>query len=131
MIGNPLAQRLCYSGLALFVFGLGLGFAIKALPNPRLALSAHLNAVQSGTFLIVLGLAWTQLAVWPRAAGPLADATWLSIWGLEIGMVLAAFVAADAAPGGGLRIAAQAFQGVSAVVMFVAVGALLIPFGRR
>lgn len=127
---DPLAQRIWQAGLGLFVFGLAFGFAIKALPNPRLALSAHLNAVQSGAFLIALGLLWPQLGVWPRAAAPLAHGTWLSFWVLEAGMVLAAFVP-SASASGSLRSMAQAVTGTGALVMMLAVGALLIPFGRR
>jgi hydroxylaminobenzene mutase len=124
------AQRLWQAGLALFVFGLGFGFAIKALPNPRLALSAHLNAVQSGTFLIALGLLWPQLSVWPKAAVALASAIWISFWTLEAGMVLAALVPADGARGAPLSVAAQLATGVGALVMMLAVGALILPFRR-
>jgi hypothetical protein len=69
--------------------------------------------------------------VWRAAASPLAHLIWLSFWGLEAGMVLAAFVpaagAAEVAPRG-LKAAAMAFQGLSAVAMLIALGALLFTF---
>ena len=126
---TPLARRLCLNGLVLFVFGLILGFAIEALPNPRVALSAHLNAVQSGTFLVALGLLWGHLGVWPRAAALLGNAIWMSFWGLEAGLTLAAF-AERGAPSAGVRAGAQALMMASSVAMLLAVGALLIPRPR-
>jgi hydroxylaminobenzene mutase len=123
-------RRLALAGLALFVFGLAFGFMLKALPNPRAGLSAHLNAVQSGTFLIVLGLLWPRLAVWKAAAGPLAHLIWLAFWGLEAGMVLAAFIPAAAAvtTPRALKLAAAGLTGLSAIAMLVGVGALLFTF---
>lgn len=46
----------CFSGLLLFVLGLLNGLIIPKSKSPRLSLSAHLTAVQSGTFLIAI--AW-------------------------------------------------------------------------
>lgn len=50
------STTLCFAGLLLFMLGLLNGFAIPRLQSPRLGLSAHLAAVQSGTFLIAIGL---------------------------------------------------------------------------
>jgi hydroxylaminobenzene mutase len=130
MTNDTLDQRLWQAGLALFVFGLAFGFAIKALPNPRAGLSAHLNAVQSGTFLIVMGLLWPRLQLWPRAAAPIAHAIWISFWVLEVGLVLAAFVPVGAA-GGSLKVASATATAFGAVVMMLAMGAVIAPFGRR
>ena len=131
MANETLARRLWQAGLALFVFGLAFGFVIKALPNPRLALSAHLNAVQSGTFLVALGLLWPRLAVWPRFAAALCTAIRISFWTLEAGMVLAAFSPANGPPDPSVKTAAQALIGLGAVVMMISMAALLAPFGRR
>jgi hydroxylaminobenzene mutase len=129
---SPLGQRIWQNGLVLFVAGLAIGFVVKSLPNPRAALTAHLNAVQSGTFLIALGLLWPQLAVWPRAAASLANAIWISFWLLQIGLTLLAFApAAPAVPSPGLKLAATLGQAAGGIVMFVALAALLVPFGRR
>lgn len=125
---NASARTLCKAGLYLFVAGLALGFVLKLFPNPRAALSAHLNAVQSGTSLIALGLLWPKLAVWPRIRGALTHAIWIAFVGLEAGLVLAALVPAGAHPPAGLETAAMVLQGLSAVVMIVGVGALLGTF---
>jgi hydroxylaminobenzene mutase len=128
---SPLQRRLCASGLSLFLLGLPLGFAIHALPNPRLALSAHLNAVQSGTALMVLGVLWSRLRL-PRWAPVLAHALWLSFWGLEAGLVLAAFVPAPRAGvapvAGWLAGSVRIVGGASAVTMLLAVSAVLAAF---
>jgi hydroxylaminobenzene mutase len=127
---DEITHALAFAGLAMFVFGLALGFFLKAFANPRAALSAHLNAVQSGTFLIALALLWPKLAIWPRLAAPIGHATWIAFWALEVGMVIAAFAPAEeGAPAGGVKRAAGAFQGIGAIVMFVTLAALLFTFG--
>ena len=129
---DPIESRLCFAGLAMFVFGLVIGFFLKAFANPRVALSAHLNAVQSGTFLLVLGLLWPRLAVWPALATPLSHAVWISFWALEAGMVLAACARPAESeakrPTGPMRLGAVALQGLGGAVMLVAVCALLATF---
>ncbi len=129
---DEITRAIAFAGLAMFVFGLALGFFLKSFPNPRAALSAHLNAVQSGTFLIALALLWPKLAIWPRLAAPIGHATWIAFWALEAGMTIAAFAPAgeEGAPAGGVKRAAGAFQGIGAIVMFVALAALLFTFGR-
>ena len=126
---DAIEGRLCFAGLARFVFGLAIGFFLKAFRNPRAALSAHLNAVQSGTFLMVLGLVWPHLSVWPQVATLLSHAVWISFCALEAGMVLGACARSAEGeakhPAGHVRLGAAALQGVGAVVMLVAVGAQL------
>jgi hydroxylaminobenzene mutase len=128
---DDVSRAVCFAGFAMFVFGLAIGFILKALPNPRAALSAHLNAVQSGTFLIALALLWSKLTIWSQVAGPLGHAIWMAFWAVEIGMVIAAFAppAEEGAPIGPIRLSAGAFQMIGAVVMFLTVGALLFTFG--
>lgn len=128
---DALERRLCFSGLALFVVGLALGFVLRVFPNPRAALSAHLNAVQSGTFLMALGVIWPKLALWRGAASPLAHLIWIAFWVLELGMVLAAFGppagSGEAAPAA-LKLAATGALGLGAVAMLAGLGALLFTF---
>lgn len=127
---DALELRLCLAGLGMFVFGLALGFALKAFANPRAALSAHLNAVQSGTFLIVLGLLWPRLAVWPKLSDPINHLVWVTFWALEIGMVLNACAPVGPATERDrpIRLAAAGLMGLSGVGMFVGLGALLFAF---
>lgn len=120
-------RRLALSGLLMFLFGLVFGFVVHRLPNPHQALAAHLNAVQSGTFLIALGLLWPKLAVWTRAATPLVHLTWISFWLLEAGQVAGAFAPAGAPPEG-VKLAAAGLNALGAIGMTVAIAALVFTF---
>jgi hydroxylaminobenzene mutase len=130
---DAVSRAVCFAGFAMFVFGLAIGFILKVFPNPRAALSAHLNAVQSGTFLIALALLWPKLAIWNDLAAPLGYAIWIAFWSLEIGMVVAAFSlpAGEGTPAGLIRRLAVAFQGLGAFVMFLALAALLFTFALQ
>ena len=122
---TPTARRLCQSGLLLFFLGLPLGFAIHALPNPRVALSAHLNAVQSGTALMVLGLLWSRIRLAARLATVVAVVLPLSFWGLELRILASAF----AWPSSGLLMRSATLLGaLSALTMTLAVGLLTLAF---
>lgn len=83
-------MRLAKSGLWLFLFGLALGAAIPYYSSPRLALSAHTTAVQSGVALIAFGLLWPHGRLAPRASMLLSNALWLSTYALVAGLTLAA-----------------------------------------
>lgn len=48
-------------GLILFFFGLLIGLFVHNAVNPRMALSAHLEGLMNGMFLLILGLIWTRL----------------------------------------------------------------------
>jgi len=64
------ARRLIFWGAALFLAGLLQGALIPHFMNPKMALSAHLAAVQSGMALMVFGLIWGALVLEQR---------WLSV----------------------------------------------------
>lgn len=122
---SPTERRLCQSGLLLFFLGLPLGFVVHSLPNPRVALSAHLNAVQSGTALMVLGLIWSRIRLSPRLASAAALALSLSFWGLELRILASAF----ARPSTGLLMRSATLLGaVSALAMVLTVGMLVLAF---
>lgn len=55
------ADKLIFLGLILFLAGLIVGLFVQNMANPRMALSAHLEGVLNGMFLIVLGLIWKRL----------------------------------------------------------------------
>jgi hydroxylaminobenzene mutase len=120
---SPTERRLCQSGLLLFFLGLPLGFVIHSLPNPRVALSAHLNAVQSGTALMVLGLMWSRIRLSRRVASAAALALPLSFWGLELRILAGAF--APAANGLLMR-SATVLGALSALAMVLTVGLLVL-----
>jgi hydroxylaminobenzene mutase len=51
----------------LFLIGLVTGLLQRRFTNMRMAVSAHLEGVMNGTFLIALGSIWGNLALPPRA----------------------------------------------------------------
>jgi hydroxylaminobenzene mutase len=68
MNGDNKPRRLMWHGIFLFLLGLLTGVAIPALTNPRMGVSAHLEGVLNGIFLIVLGLIWRELRLTPKGA---------------------------------------------------------------
>jgi len=54
---------LLFFGVLLFLFGLLIGLSIPLMANPRMGLSAHLEGIMNGIFLIVLGIIWNKIAV--------------------------------------------------------------------
>ena len=78
------------AGALLFLLGLIEGALVQSFLNPRMALSAHLTAVQSGMALMIFGLVWRWVALpslwsamarWSVAAG---------IYSLWFGLTLSA-----------------------------------------
>lgn len=57
------ARSLKMLGMALFLVGLITGFLIMNFTNPRQGLSAHLEGVMNGTFLVVAGFVWNELRI--------------------------------------------------------------------
>jgi len=57
------ARRFIFWGAVLFLAGLLQGALIPHFMNPKMALSAHLAAVQSGMALMVFGLIWGALVL--------------------------------------------------------------------
>jgi hypothetical protein len=70
-------HRLLWHGFLLFLLGLLTGFAVPALTNPRMGLSAHLEGVMNGVFLVVLGLVRERLVLSARAVTALF---WLALY---------------------------------------------------
>jgi hydroxylaminobenzene mutase len=61
------ARRLKFHGALLFLIGLLTGFAVPAMTNPRMGVSAHLEGVLNGLFLVGLGMLWKELRLGPGA----------------------------------------------------------------
>jgi hydroxylaminobenzene mutase len=85
------ARRLKFHGMLLFLVGLLTGFAIPAIVNPRMGVSAHLEGVMNGIFLIGLGLMWKDIRLGPRA---LAATFWLALYGAWANWIATALSAA-------------------------------------
>ncbi|XVJ67251.1 MAG: hydrogenase [Lacibacter sp.] len=58
---NRQSRQLIFLGLLLFLLGLITGLIVPFFKNPRMGLSAHLEGVMNGMFLILLGLLWNKL----------------------------------------------------------------------
>jgi hydroxylaminobenzene mutase len=61
-------RRLMFHGIALFLLGLLTGLVEQRFANPRMGLSAHLEGLMNGTFLLALGAAWNEARLSARAA---------------------------------------------------------------
>ena len=60
-------RKLMWHGMFLFLLGLVTGFLERRFTNVRMGLSAHLEGVMNGTFLLALGAIWVQVRL-PRLA---------------------------------------------------------------
>jgi len=98
-------------GALLFLLGLLTGALIPAVHTPRIGLSAHLEGVMNGTFLMVLGASWhhvrlsqqlARLCVWLLVYGTFAN--WLSV------LLGAVFGAGRMMPIAGSGVTAQPWQ---------------------
>jgi (hydroxyamino)benzene mutase len=59
-------RRMMWHGMFLFLIGLVTGLQERRFKNMRMALSAHLEGVMNGTFLIALGAIWGSVELPPR-----------------------------------------------------------------
>lgn len=92
---SPASKQLVVLGAVLFLLGLIQGAAVPYFFNPRMALSAHLTAVQSGTAIMVAGAVWgwTELSSqWDRG-GRLAIIA--GMYGLWLSLTLSASTGAS------------------------------------
>lgn len=122
-------QTLTLTGVVLFLAGLLTGFAIPAFKSSRIGLSAHLAGVQSGTFLIAMGLLWPHLALSGAMSAALGHGLWISLYGLFASLALAAgFGAGRGLPiaGGGIATSQGRETIVSAALIASSLALLLI-----
>jgi len=72
------ARRLLWHGIFLFLLGLITGLAVPIISNHRMGLSAHLEGLLNGIFLVALGYLWSQLRL---STGALTATFWLALYG--------------------------------------------------
>jgi len=86
MADEARSRTLVALGAFLFLLGLFTGALVPAVRSPRIGLSAHLEGVMNGTFLMVLGAIWhhvhlsrplSQLCFWLLLYGTFAN--WLFV----------------------------------------------------
>lgn len=58
---DPRSRQLKLLGMILFLLGLIAGLILMNFKNPRMGLSAHLEGVMNGLFLVVAGIIWQEL----------------------------------------------------------------------
>jgi (hydroxyamino)benzene mutase len=71
-------RRLIWHGVFLFLIGLVTGLQERRFKNMRMALSAHVEGVMNGTFLIALGAIWGYVELPPRVE---QAARWTALFG--------------------------------------------------
>ncbi len=72
------SDRLLFLGILLFLFGLLIGLFVPMMTNQRMGLSAHLEGIMNGMFLVILGLIWNKLVLNDKW---LTSAFWLILYG--------------------------------------------------
>jgi len=90
------------------------------LLNPRMALSAHLTAVQGGTALMVVGVVWPAVSLGETLQSTARWAIILGLYALWVGLTLSATTGASAAlpiAGAGYRSGRVVEIAVSAIVL--------------
>ena len=124
----PAGRALAVVGGMLFLAGLLQGLVVDHFPNPRMALSAHLDAVQSGMAVMIAAAFWSSLRL-TRAIERLAWWTLaIGMVGLWLGITLAAMTgASEALPMAGSGCAARPAMeaAVTAIVAGSSLGLLL------
>lgn len=121
---TTVSSTLCFMGALLFLLGLLIGFGIPSFRNPRIGLSAHLTAIESGLALIAFGLLIPHLTIAAGWAGAVGLALWLSLYVLCAGLLFAAVYGTGRVfPIAGGDMAAKAWQEKTARVL-ISIGSL-------
>jgi hydroxylaminobenzene mutase len=111
------ARQLVVSGAVLFLLGLLQGAAVPHFFSPRMGLSAHLTAVQSGTATMVAGCVWKWTRL-PAAWGEIGR--WAIIGGMY-GLWLALTLSAASGASQSLPIAGAGYGAGEFLEMTVSV----------
>ena len=85
-----ISSTVCFMGTLLFMLGLLTGFGIPSFRSPRIGLSAHLDAIESGLGLIAVGLLLPHLTISVEWARAIAYSLCISLYLLWIGLLFAA-----------------------------------------
>ncbi len=107
---SPAGLELIFAGALLFLVGLVQGVAIPKFTNSRMALSAHLSAVQSGMALMIFGIIWTLIELPAFWHTPVKLALILSVYLIWLGITISAVTGASKA----LPIAGEGYAGSKA-----------------
>ena len=121
---ETLSSTLCLMGALLFTLGLLTGFGIPMFRSPRIGLSAHLAAIESGLALIAFGLLLPHLAISAGWAGAISYSLWVSLYVMCIGLLFAAiYGTGKVLPIAGAGLLAKRWQENTATIL-IAIGSL-------
>lgn len=88
-------RTLVVAGALLFLIGLLQGAAVQSFLNPRMALSAHLTAVQSGMAMMIVGVLWGSADLRPTFSNIARWTIVIGMFGLWAGLTAAAATGAS------------------------------------
>ena len=118
------SSTLCFMGTLLFLLGVLTGFAIPSFRSPRIGLSAHLAAIESGLGLVAFGLLLPHLAIATGWTVTIGFSLWISLYLLWVGLLFAAaYGTGRALPIAGAGKAAKLWQENTARIL-IAIGSL-------
>ena len=121
---QSLSSTLCFMGALLFMLGLLTGAGIPRFRSPRIGLSAHLAAIESGLALIAFGLMLPHLAISIGWAAAVAHSLWISLYLLWVGLLFAAvYGTGKVLPIAGAGMAAKVWQENTASIL-ISIGSL-------
>jgi (hydroxyamino)benzene mutase len=116
-------RRLFSQGFLLILFGLVIASVSKFLPNPRMALATHLEALLLGMLLLLIGLLWHRfsLPTWTRNL-----LGWMPIVGAHASLYVHFFATVFPSGNRWMPIAAQGHVGTFLEEMIITAGILTI-----
>ena len=117
-MSEGLQGSLAFAGTLLFLLGLLTGAGIPFFRGPRIGLSAHVAAIQSGLALIAVAWLGGRLVLSDGWATAIAHGLWISLYVLWIGLVFAAIYGTGRTlPLAGKGLAATRWQELTAAVL--------------
>jgi (hydroxyamino)benzene mutase len=120
-------RHLMWHGMFLFLLGLVTGLLEQRFTNVRMGLSAHLEGVMNGIFLVALGAIWTEVRLPPRAK---ATAYWTALYGTYVNwlvtMLAAVFGTAASSPISAAGRSGQPWQESLVTAGFLSVSVVII-----
>jgi len=131
---EAISSTLSFMGALLFMLGLLTGFGIPKFRSPRIGVSAHLDAIESGLGLIAFGLLLLHLRISVGWASLIGHTMWISLYVLWLGLLAGAvFGTGKSIPIAGAGLVAKPWQENTAVALIsagsigsvFAIGALL------
>ncbi len=112
---TPSSEELILAGALLFLIGLTQGIIIPFMKNPRMALSAHTDGVQSGLALMVYGIVWSLVDLSPLWQNLAYFSAIIGFYGLWIGITWASATGASRA----LPMAGEGYSGTPTAELIV------------